>query len=122
MNSIGNLLLHLQGNLRQWVVAGLSHLPDERNRPAEFAQRSMIPKSLLLGELEATAEQAIATVRQASTGELLATRRIQEFDVTGLGEIFDAIPHFKGHTQEVVCLTRMQLGDAYQFRWKPIKE
>ncbi len=50
---------------------------------------------------------------------LLARRRIQGYDVTGLGAIFDSVPHFKGHTQEIICLTRLQRGDAYQFFWQP---
>jgi hypothetical protein len=41
LHSIGNLVLHLCGNLRQWVVAGLGGAPDERNRPAEV--RGIIP-------------------------------------------------------------------------------
>ena len=122
MNSIGNLLLHLKGNLRQWVVTGLSELSDDRDRAAEFSQRIAIPKERLLDELTETVAEAIETVRRASIVELTSVRRIQEFDVTGLGAIFDAIPHFKGHTQEIVCLTRMQKGQDYRFRWKPSSE
>ena len=44
LNSIGNLILHLCGNLRQWIVAGLGGAPDERNRPAEFSERGVVPK------------------------------------------------------------------------------
>jgi hypothetical protein len=44
LNSIGNLILHLCGNLRQWIVAGVGGSPDVRNRPAEFAERGPVPK------------------------------------------------------------------------------
>jgi hypothetical protein len=46
-------------------------------------------------------------------------RRIQGFDVTGAAAIFDSVPHFRGHTQEIVHMTRLQLGDAYKFAWTP---
>ena len=51
--------------------------------------------------------------------ELLEPRRIQGFETTGLAAIFDSVAHFKGHTQEIVHLTRMQLGDRYRFEWVP---
>ena len=51
--------------------------------------------------------------------EILAQRRIQGFEVTGWQAIFDCVPHFKGHTQEIICLTRLQLGDAYRVHWQP---
>jgi len=49
----------------------------------------------------------------------LTGRRIQGFNVTGLAALFDSVPHFRGHTQEIVHMTRMQLGDAYKFAWTP---
>lgn len=58
LNSIGNLTLHLCGNLRQWVVAGLGGAPDVRNRPAEFAERGPVPKDELLRNLEAVVGEA----------------------------------------------------------------
>jgi len=118
-NSIGNLILHLCGNLRQWVVAGLGSAADVRDRPAEFAEPGPIPKEELMGSLEAVVEEAKRVLTGVDARQLLATRRIQDFDVTGLAAIFDSVPHFRGHTQEIVHLTRLQLGDAYQFAWTP---
>jgi hypothetical protein len=119
MNAIGNLLLHLTGNVRQWIVAGLGNAPDIRQRPREFAERGPIPKARLLADLEAVVGDAKAALSRCRPDDLLAHRRIQGFDVTGLGAIFDSVPHFKGHTQEIICLTRLQLGPQYQFHWKP---
>src|SRR5687768_7071535 len=53
MNSIANLLIHLTGNLRQWILGGAGGEPDTRNRPAEFTDRSMRSKSELLAALSA---------------------------------------------------------------------
>jgi hypothetical protein len=63
--------------------------------------------------------RADEVLRTVSPQQLLESRRIQGFDTTGLSAIFDSVSHFRGHTQEVICLTRMQLGDRYQFDWIP---
>lgn len=119
LNSIGNLILHLCGNVRQWIVAGLSGAADGRDRPAEFAERGPMPKKELLGKLEAVVDEARAVLARQTARQLLEARRIQGFAVTGLAAIFDSVPHFRGHTQEIVSLTRLQLGDAYRFAWAP---
>ena len=119
LNSIGNLILHLCGNLRQWLVAGLGGVPDIRNRPAEFAERGPIPKAELLPRLEAIVAEAKHVLTSVTARRLVEVRTIQGFDVTGLAAIFDSVPHFRGHTQEIVHMTRLQLGDVYQFAWMP---
>jgi hypothetical protein len=119
LNSIGNLVLHLCGNLRQWVVAGLGGAADVRDRAAEFAQRGPIPTGELLRKLDAVTAEAREVLSRLTARQLLEGRRIQGFDVTGLAALFDSVPHFRGHTQEIVHLTRSQLGDAYRFAWAP---
>jgi hypothetical protein len=119
LNSIGNLILHLCGNLRQWIVAGLGGASDGRDRPAEFAERGPIAKAELLRRLEGVVQETNRILAGVTSGQLAAVRRIQGFDVTGVAAIFDSIPHFRGHTQEIVHMTRLQLGDAYQFAWTP---
>jgi hypothetical protein len=119
LNSIGNVLLHLCGNLRQWIVAGLGGAVDVRNRPAEFAERGPIPKDELLRKLETVVGEAKKVLEVLPAEQLLKVRRIQGFDVSGLAAIFDSVPHFRGHTQEIVYMTRLQLGDAYKFSWTP---
>jgi len=119
LNSIGNLILHLCGNLRQWIVAGLSGAADVRNRPAEFAEHGPIPKDELVRSLDAVVSEAKEVLGKLTARHLLEARCIQGFDITGLAAIFDSLPHFRGHTQEIVYLTRLQLGDAYKFAWAP---
>jgi hypothetical protein len=119
LNSIGNLILHLGGNLRQWIVAGVGSASDIRNRPAEFAGRRPIPKEELLGRLEAIVEEAKRVLAGVDARQLAEVRSIQGFDVTGVAAIFDSVPHFRGHTQEIIHMTRLQLGDAYKFAWTP---
>jgi hypothetical protein len=119
INSIGNLILHLCGNLRQWIVAGVGGASDARNRPAEFAERGPIPKDELMRRLEAVVKEAKGVLAGVDARQLAGDRRIQGFDVTGVAAIFDSIPHFRGHTQEIVHMTRLLLGDAYRLAWEP---
>jgi hypothetical protein len=119
MNSVGNLVLHLCGNLGQWVVAGLGGAADTRNRPAEFAERGPIPRAELLGRLEEVVGRSRAVLGSMTEEALLKPRRIQGWEVTGLRAVFSSVPHFRGHTQEIIHLTRAQLGDRYKFAWVP---
>ena len=114
LNSIGNLILHLCGNVRQWIVAGLSGAADLRNRPAEFAERGPILKAELVGKLDAVVQEAQEVLGKVTARQLMEVQRIQGFDVTGLAAIFDSVPHFRGPTQEIVHMTRLQLGDGYK--------
>jgi hypothetical protein len=118
-NSIANLILHLCGNVRQWIISGVGGAPDVRNRPSEFAERSPIPRPELIRLLEEMAREADSVLARVSDKQLLEPRRIQGFDETALSAIFDSLTHFQGHTQEIICLTRMQLKEAYQFAWMP---
>ena len=122
MNSIGNIVLHLCGNLRQWIVAGVGGAPDVRDRPGEFAERSLIARDELLRRLGAVVAESDAVL--AATGEeaLLEPRTVQGFAETVLSAVFDCLAHLNGHTQEVVYITRTQLGDAYRFAWTPTPE
>jgi uncharacterized damage-inducible protein DinB len=118
-NSIANLVLHLSGNLRQWVIAGLGGAADVRDRPAEFAQRGGRSRDELWNLLEATVAESQQVLRRLTADELLRVRRIQSYEVTGLRAFFDTVPHFRGHAQEIVFRTRLLLGDRYRFAWTP---
>ncbi len=119
MNSVGNLVLHLCGNVRQWIVAGMGGAADDRDRPAEFAARGPIPRAELLRRLDDVVSEARAVMARQSAADLMRIRRIQGFEVTGLAALFNTVPHFRGHTQETVHMTRQILGEAYKFAWKP---
>ena len=69
--------------------------------------------------LETIVEEAKRILAGVDSRKLVEVRRIQGFVVTGVAAIFDSVPHFRGHTQEIVHMTRLQLSDAYQFAWTP---
>jgi len=118
-NSIGNLILHLRGNLRQWIVSGLGGAKDDRNRPEEFAQHDSVPQAELLARLEAVITESVNVLKTFPAADWLRVRRIQGFEVTGLAAIFSTVPHFRGHTQEIIFRTRLLLGHKYEISWKP---
>ena len=78
-----------------------------------------MPTKDLLNRLESAVREASDVLERQTAAQLLEPRRIQGFDITGLQAIFDSVPHFRGHTQEIISFTRMQLGDAYKFYWQP---
>ena len=120
MNSIANLMLHLAGNLRQWIVAGVGgEAEDVRDRPGEFADRSGTPKDEVLARLRDVVRACDAALARLGPDDLLARRRIQGYDVTVSEAIFDAVPHLRGHMQEIIHMTRVQLGERYQFKFVP---
>jgi hypothetical protein len=119
LNSIANLVLHLCGNLRQWLVAGVGRAADVRDRPREFSERGPLPKEELLQRLEDVVREADVALAAADEARLLEPRRIQGFETTALAAVFDCLAHLSGHTQEIVHMTRLQLGDAYRFAWAP---
>ncbi len=114
-NAIGNLLLHLTGNVRQMVVSNLTGEPDTRDRPAEFAARDAVPKGALLEGLVAAVRQARDAILGASDERLCDPRVVNNFNWTGMQAVVRSVAHFRGHAQEIIHITRTLLGDGYQF-------
>jgi hypothetical protein len=119
MNSVANLMLHLAGNIRQWICHGVGGARDIRNRPEEFADRSELPKNNILSMLRSAVREVDALLEKLPPQKLAEPRRIQGFDVTVLAAIFDSVAHFRGHTQEIIHMTREILGDKYKFDFVP---
>ena len=114
-NSVGNLLLHLEGNLRQWVVSGAGGAPDARVREREFAERRLVPREELLGALRAAVEEADGALARLDPAWLLETRRVQGLDVTLLAAVFHAVEHFSMHTGQVILLTKLLADEDLAF-------
>ena len=114
-NSVGNLLLHLEGNLRQWVVCGAGGRADLRERDREFAERRRLPRGELLASLSAAVADAGDALARLDPATLLETRRIQGLDVTLLAAVFHAVEHFSMHTGQVILLTKMLTGADLAF-------
>ncbi len=118
-NSLQNIILHLCGNLRQWIVHGVGGEPDVRNRPDEFADRTNRPKTGLLKMLQETVAHCDRVLAACPPERLLERRRIQGFETTMLAALFDTVSHFVGHQHQIVYITRLRLGSTYRFQWTP---
>ena len=114
-NSIGNLVLHLCGNARQWIVCGLGSAPDNRVRDAEFARRDVIPRAELLQLLRTTLADVESTLRDLDPSGLLEKRTIQGSDVDVLEAIFHVTEHFSMHTGQIIMLTKMLTAADLRF-------
>jgi hypothetical protein len=105
-NSIGNLILHLNGNLTQWLVASFNRQRDQRDRPAEFAAESGLPPADLLATLGATVEKAGEALARLTEAELTAPYEIQGFHVTGLDAVYQAVEHFGLHYGQIAYIAK----------------
>lgn len=106
-NSIGNLLLHLSGNVRQWIVCGLGGANDARDRDSEFAQRESISRAELLQRLRQAVAEAVTTLGRLDPNSLTEERRIQGLDVSMIEAILHVVEHFSMHTGQIILLTKM---------------
>ena len=114
-NSIGNLVLHLCGNARQWIVAGVGGAPDARDRPAEFARRGGLSRDELVVLLEGTIADVDAALARVTPADLDEPRRIQGIDTTVMGAIYHVVEHFSGHVGQIVMLGKLRLGKDLGF-------
>jgi len=114
-NSIGNLLLHLSGNARQWIVCGLGGAIDARDRDSEFAQRETIPRADLLGRLRQTIREVDATLAKFDLDRLLEKKTIQGLDVTALEAILHVVEHFSMHAGQIILLTKLLTSSDLRF-------
>ncbi len=106
-NSIGNLLLHLSGNVRQWIVCGLGGATDSRDRDSEFAQRTEIPRVELFDKLKRTVDEAVAVLGRLDSDTLLEKHRIQGLEVSALEAVLHVVEHFSMHTGQILLLAKM---------------
>ena len=115
MNAIGNLLLHLTGNVKQALADNLTGTPDTRDRPAEFAARDPLPKADILRRLTEVVQHAKAAFASATDERLAQVVRVNNNDWTGIQAAVRCVAHFRGHTQEIIHMTRALLGTEYRF-------
>jgi len=114
-NSIGNLILHLNGNVRQWLVSSFKRADDLRDRPAEFRERRLIPASALLEKLGTTLKEASEVLASLSEADLLTTFQIQGYTVTGLYAVYQVVEHFGLHYGQIVYITKLLRGEDLRF-------
>ncbi|HLI86235.1 MAG TPA: DinB family protein [Bryobacteraceae bacterium] len=106
-NAVGNLVLHLCGNVGQWIVSTAGNRPDTRDRASEFAARGGAGKDALRARLRATVEDALAVIEALAPAQLAARHTIQGYDVSVLEAIYHVVEHFSMHTGQIIFATKL---------------
>jgi len=110
-NSIGNLVLHVCGNARQWIICGVGGATDRRIRDQEFAQREIVSREKLLELLTTTISEVDSVLDSLNAESLLERRSIQGNDVDVLEAVFHVTEHFSMHTGQIITLTKIFSGN-----------
>jgi len=118
-NSAGNLVLHLSGNVRQWIVSGLGGAADVRKRDMEFSERGPVPRRELAARLSATVNEACRVLKKLNAAALARKYTIQGFRVTGLEAVCHVYEHFSHHAGQIIYITKMIRGKDLQFTKLP---
>ncbi|MEK7263072.1 MAG: DUF1572 family protein [Bacteroidota bacterium] len=114
-NSIGNLILHLSGNVRQWICGGIGEIENHRNRALEFSERTHIPKEELLKILESVLRDADEVLKNFNTNKLLELRKIQVYEATCLDALSHVVEHFAQHLGQIIFITKLRTKKDLKF-------
>ncbi len=114
-NAVGNLILHLCGNLRQWIIAGVGGAPDTRMRDAEFSARDGPASAELRGRLHDTVAESVAVIERLSDEQLARRLVIQGYDVSVLEAVYHVVEHFSMHTGQILFAVKMLTGGDLGF-------
>ena len=114
-NAVGNLVLHLCGNVTQWLLGGIGGQSVFRDREAEFSRREPLPRQQLVETLQDVMARSDAVLVQVTPDELLRRRTIQGYEVTGLQAIYVAVDHFAMHTGQIISATKRMTGEDLGF-------
>lgn len=110
VNSIGNLILHLEGNARQWIISGLGQKPDDRKRSEEFLPDRNLSKHQLIMLLEQLETDIKPIINLLTEESLIKVKKVQVFEETGLSVLIHVIEHFSYHTGQITLITKQLTG------------
>jgi len=110
-NSIGNLLLHLEGSTRAWIIGVAGGLHNPRDRQQEFDEREHIPRTELMSRLRQTLTEADGILARLEVEVLLERRQARGEEVTVLEAVYHAVEHFSMHTGQIIMLAKMRSED-----------
>jgi uncharacterized damage-inducible protein DinB len=114
-NSVGNLILHLAGNVRQWIVSGVGGAPDVRRRQEEFDQRAPIGTASLLDRLSASVDEAAGVIGSLPPERLSETIQVQGRTVSVMEAIYHVVEHFSMHTGQIIYVAKLRSGEDLGF-------
>ena len=106
-NSVGNLMLHLCGNIRQYIISGLGNQQDTRERDLEFSISGGFDKAALLKKLDMVLEEAKSVLRTMDDQAWLADYQVQGFQLSGVGIALHVVEHYAYHTGQIALWTKL---------------
>jgi hypothetical protein len=121
VNSIANLILHLTGNVRQWIGSSIGGQPDIRNRDREFAADIRIPTPELLANLSQTVNDAREILKNLPPDRLTDRVQTQDGERSILEVIYQVVGHFQQHTGQIIFATKQLTGEDLKFYAPPKK-
>ena len=110
-NSAGNLILHLCGNVRQWIGFGIAGQADNRHRDAEFAARGGVSAGELSHKLADAVKETVGIIRAQTPETLAQSTNVQNYELTKMEAIYHVVEHFSGHTGQIILLTKILTGE-----------
>jgi uncharacterized damage-inducible protein DinB len=105
-NSVANLVLHLSGNVRQWIITSVGDRPSPRDRDAEFSARGNAGVSELQALLHETVNEAVSIIEGLTADRLNQRVQIQGFDVSVLEAVYHVVEHFALHAGQIMYITK----------------
>jgi uncharacterized damage-inducible protein DinB len=106
-NSIGNIIVHLCGNITQYILSSLGNVEDKRERDREFSIQGGLNKKELLEKLASTVDQATRVIQNVDPHDLLSKRSVQGFDLSAVGIIIHVVEHYSYHTGQIIFWTKL---------------
>lgn len=119
VNSIGIILQHLCGNLRQWIVVGIGGAEDIRQRAREFDEEERLSNAEMLAKFKSVIAECRAIIQRLTPEELTAPRRIQGFERNVLNAMYGTLTHLNLHVGQILFITHLILGKKYILTWIP---
>ena len=114
-NAVGNLVLHLCGNLGQWILWGVGGAPDHRDRDAEFAARGDVSAGELKLRIRERVKETVAVIAALTPEQLVERTVVQGYDVSKLHAVYHVVSHFSEHAGQIVFATKLFTSDDLGF-------
>lgn len=114
-NSIGNLVLHLCGNVRQWIISGVGEQADVRRRSEEFSEQGPVPKDDLIELLDKLEPEVRGVLAELRAEDLLKVKPVQVYEHTVLSMLVHVTEHFSYHTGQIAWITKMLTSEDLGF-------
>jgi uncharacterized damage-inducible protein DinB len=118
-NSVGNLVVHLCGNIGQWMASVARGQTDARDRHREFADRPAMAKAELLARLDDTIEMALRAIQSTDAAKLADPIVIQDYDCSVLTAIYETERHFAEHVGQIAFIAKLKRGKSFKPLWVP---